>query len=179
MKNNIYREDEECMNFSNEQIMKYIIEKVCEEDNIDIILKSDDDMIIDATSNEKICTIIFDGIKENFFINFYGGQTSLFFNDEEIMFIDDNIKDLYTSSDTKGNIVYEGELRNKTHEKILKLFVDIIIILLGYENVSIEYMHIPEKNKKWYVYYENIITIYGKEEGKGTYVFENLTFKVV
>ena len=89
------------MYFTNEEIKKYLIDKVkkCECSNLDIRLLSDDGEEIGDNSDLKIETIVFDGEEENLFINFYGVQTSIFSFDEEIMFIDEKSKGIYTSSD--------------------------------------------------------------------------------
>ena len=42
------------------------------------------------------------------------------------MFIDENVKNNYTTSDTMYNVVYEGNLRNLTHKEILGLIIEII-----------------------------------------------------
>ena len=73
-------------------------------------------------SSKKIETIVFDGCDENLFINFYGIHTSIFVYDMEIMFIDENSKGIYTSSDIYNNVVYEGDLREMSHEEMLKMF---------------------------------------------------------
>lgn len=179
MFSDLYNENEKCMNFSNEEIVSCLINKLNNYKNVNIILKDENDKIIFSNSKDKIATVIFDGIKEEFFINFYDKQTSLFFNNEEIMFIDDNIKYLYTISDTHLNIVYEGNLRNKTHEEILTLFLNIIKILLGYDDINVEYIPIISKDRTAYPYFDNIITVYSKDKVNKDVTFENLTFKLV
>ncbi|UIO43441.1 hypothetical protein LOY85_04580 [Brevibacillus brevis] len=62
-----------------------------------------------------------DGEKQDLFISFNGNQTSIFVRDEELMFIDESTKGSYTTSDTFGNAVYEGTLRNLTHAEMLTL----------------------------------------------------------
>ncbi len=52
---------------------------------------------------------------------------NFFVNDIEIMFIDENSKGIYTSSDVYNNVVYEGNLRDMSHEEMLKMFSDIIL----------------------------------------------------
>jgi hypothetical protein len=36
------------------------------------------------------------------------------------MFIDENTKGIYTTSDTFGNVVYEGDLRNLSHKLLIE-----------------------------------------------------------
>ncbi|WP_128103486.1 hypothetical protein [Paenibacillus sp. DCT19] len=97
-----------CMQFSNEELYKYFITKFENNSSIAIRTLSQDDREIEITSSTPIQFICFDGEKQDLFISFNGDQTSIFVHDEEIMFIDENKKGMYTTSDTFGNVVYEG-----------------------------------------------------------------------
>lgn len=174
-----YKKYEKCMCFSNDEIKKYLLDELNTVDDIKIVLLSEVGNIIDITSNQKISTVVFDGEREEFFINFYDDQTSLFFDDQQIMFIDDSIKNNYTISDTSYNMVYEGSLRCKNHKEILGLFLELIILISGYVSVKVDFIPIPEKNMPLYDYFDNVIYIYGKNNISGEYVFENLIFKLL
>ncbi len=94
------------------------------------------------------------------------------------MFVDDYIKQSITSSDTDYNIVYEGTLRDKTHDQMLLMFTEIIMLIAGYKDIKVEFNPIPSKNRKWYPYYKNTITI----SGNGRIcekVFDNITIKCI
>lgn len=68
-------------------------------------------------------------------------------DDTEIMFIDENSKGIYTSGDVYNNVVYEGNLRDMSHEEMLKMFSDIILCFMmqkiyQYFNWMFQRMHI-------------------------------------
>ncbi len=174
----LYYGNTDCLNFTNNEIKEFLINKVSTFQNFDIVLKSDNDKILDSNTTEKIRHVVFDGKKEEFFVSFYSHQTSLYFDNQEIMFIDDFIKQNITSSDTDYNIVYEGTLRDKTHEEILSLIVKIITLIAGYKSIEVKYNAIPAKNRKWYPYFENTIIVGGKNEISKT-IFENITIKCI
>ncbi len=115
---------EYCMKFSNEEIREYMAGYLISNsmDNKLIRFLSEDGGEIEFNSSKKIETIVFDGCDENLFINFYGIHTSIFVYDMEIMFIDENSKGIYTSSDIYNSVVYEGDLREMSHEEMLKMF---------------------------------------------------------
>lgn len=173
-----YKKHEKCMCFSNDEIKQYLLSELIQINDTDIILLTDTGVVMDINSQQKISTVVFDGIKEEFFINFYDDQTSLFFDNQEIMFIDDNIKNDYTSSDTCYNMVYEGYLRDKDHEEILNFFAELINLIVGYKEIKVEFIPVVEKNRHLYDYFDNKIHIYKKGNVSEKYVFENLTFKL-
>ena len=76
----------------------------------------------------------------------------IFVDDTEIMFIDENSKGTYTSSDVYNNVVYEGNLRDMSHEEMLKMFSDIILCFYDAEDISIFQLDVPENAYKKYNY---------------------------
>lgn len=148
---------EYCMDFNNEELKRYLIDKVKEgvKSNLDIRLISEDGEEVNLNSDIKIETIVFDGKNENLFISFEKIHTSIFFFDYEIMFIDENSKGTYTSSDVYNNVVYEGNMREMTHVQMLQIFAEIILCLIDAIDVCVIQSDIP-KNKKYkkYNYYE-------------------------
>lgn len=138
------------MLFTNDEIIKYLIKPLERYSNLIIRISSSDDIELSMNTMEKICFVSFDGERENFAISFYGHQTSIFITDEdltpqkkytfneEFMFIDDNSKSYYTSGDTYKNIIYEGNLKNKTHKEILTLLCEFIILLNGAKSISVQ-----------------------------------------
>ena len=114
---------EYCMKFSNEELKKnmveYLIKNSWDEKMIRFLSEDGDEIEID--SSKEIGTIVFDGNDENLFINFYGIHTSIFAYNVEMMFIDEDSKGTYTSSDVYNNVVYEGNLREMSYECFLKL----------------------------------------------------------
>lgn len=84
-----------------------------------------DDNYVTENCKKDFEYITFDGEKQEFYISFLKCQTSIFFRNSEIMFIDDNEKNNYTISDVYGNIVYEGKLNNLSHEQLLTMFCNL------------------------------------------------------
>ena len=173
---------EACMKFSNEELRKYIVEYLINNswDNklIRFLSENGDEIAID--SSEKIGTIVFDGFEENLFINFYGIHTSILVYDIEIMFIDEASKGIYSSSDVYDNVVYEGDLRELSHEEMLKMFSEIILCFQSAEDVSMIQSDVPENKYKKYNYYEPhmfIIKVKSSNTMERTIIYENITIK--
>ena len=151
----LYSRDMYCMDFTNKELEEYLVAPL--RDHCDIIVES-----IHGTKeefykeNDKISCIFFDGDSEQFFISFYQHQTSICITDspfrerkwtfnEEFMFIDDAAKTNTVSSDTYGNIVYEGSLRAKTHKEILELFCEFILLLVGATSIRVEETQVSQE----------------------------------
>ena len=174
-----YRES--CMKFSGEELKRYFIDTIRKgaRSDLDIRILSEDGEEIDVDSDKKIETIIFDGKDENLFMYFLGVQTSIFCFDQEIMFIDEKSKGIYTLSDVYDNVVYEGNLREMTHEEMLRMFADIMLCLLDAVGVSVVQADVPEDKKyQRYNYYEPHMYLVNVENdhiiGK-TKIYENIT----
>ena len=173
---------EYCMKFSNEEIKKYMVEYLINNsmDNKLIRFLSEDGDEIEFNSSEKIGTIVFDGDDENLFINFYGIHTSIFVYGLEIMFIDEDSKGTYTSSDVYNNVVYEGNLREMSHEEMLKMFSEIILCFSDAEGVSMFQFDVLENKYKKYNYYEPhsfIVEVKSSHTIQRESVYENITIK--
>lgn len=173
---------EHCMKFSNEELKKYMVEYLINNswDNKLIRFLSEDGDEIEIDSSEEIGTIVFDGEDENLFINFYGIHTSIFAYNEEIMFIDEDSKGTYTSSDVYNNVVYEGNLREMSHEEMLQMFSEIILCFTDAIDVSMTQFSAPENNYKKYNYYEpHMFTVNVKNNHitEKISVYENITIK--
>ena len=170
------------MKFSNEELKKNMIEYLINNswDNKLIRFLSEDGDEIEIDSSEKVGTIVFDGFDENLFINFYGIHTSILVCDIEIMFIDEGSKGTYTSSDVYNNIVYEGNLREMSHEEMLQMFSEIILCFLDVEEISMTQLNVPENKYKKYNYYEPhmyIVEVKNYNTIKRTKTFENIVIK--
>lgn len=168
-----------CMLFSNKELRKYFITKFENNPAVAIRTLSDDDRETEITSSTPIQFICFDGEKQDLFISFNGSQTSIFVYDEEIMFIDENSKGIFTTSDTFGNVVYEGDLRNLSHVEMLSLFADVISCFIDAEGVEIIEEETPyDKENKQYKYYKPHIyeiNVRNKNPYKKIKTFENIT----
>lgn len=171
--------NEYCMKFSNEELKKYLYDKLFENTNIKIQCLSADGEEVDITSDAKIETIAFDE-KENISIMFFGYQTSIFAYDVEIMFIDEDSKGTYTSSDVYNNAVYEGNLREMSHEEMLQMFSKIILCFAGATDVSMTQLAVPENKYKKYHYYEPhmfIVNVKNNNMTEKTSTYENIIIK--
>lgn len=172
--------DDYCMNFSNEELKQYLIARVEKSIVTGLRVLSEEGEEIDINSDIKVGTIVFDGEDENLFINFYKVHTSMFVFDKEIMFIDENSKGTYTSSDVYNNIVYEGKLREMSHLEILHMFADFILCFIDSESMDVLTAVDEAKKYQKYNYYEpNIFTIIIKNKSGITQekIFENITIK--
>ena len=109
-----------CMKFSNKELFEFFYKELNRNWNFKIKCLSEEEEEIDFESSKKIETIIF-GENNNIAIMFFEYQTSIFVYEKEIMFIDESTKGVYTSSDVYSNVVYEGKLREMSHEQMLKM----------------------------------------------------------
>jgi hypothetical protein len=175
--NKLYKEDEYCMDFSNEEIIEYLVKLVQVHDNINIKLSSDSEENISFDTKEPIRYISFDGAEENFYVSFCSNQTAVFILNEEFMFIDDYSKEHHTSSDTYGNVVYEGTLRDKTHKEILELIYELFTILLGAQKILIEETVVSQEGWQ-YPKCNYIIKLTNDYEIKKEVRFENILFSI-
>lgn len=96
------------------------------------------------------------------------------------MFIDEKSKGIYTLSDVYNNVVYEGNLREMSHEEMLKMFSEIILCFIDAEEVSMTQLDVPENKYKKYNYYKPhmfIVEVKNNDTIKKTRVYENITIK--
>ncbi len=173
---------EYCMKFSNQELKKNMVEYLINNlwDNKLIRFLSEDGDEIEIDSSEEIGTIVFDGNDENLFISFYGIHTSIFAYDVEIMFIDEDSKGTYTSSDVYNNVVYEGNLREMSHEEMLQMFSEIILCFSDAEDVSMTQSDVPENKYQKYNYYEPhmfLVKVKNNHTVEKTSIYENITIK--
>ena len=173
---------EYCMKFSNEELKKnmveYLIKNSWDEKMIRFLSEDGDEIEID--SFKEIGTIVFDGNNENLFINFYGIHTSIFAYNVEMMFIDEDSKGTYTSSDVYNNVVYEGNLREMSHEEMLRMFSEIILCFIDAETVTMTQSSVPENKYKKYNYYEPhnfFVDVKSCHTIEKRSVYENITIK--
>lgn len=100
--------------------------------------------------------------------------------DLELMFIDEDSKGTYTESDIYNNVVYEGNLREMSHEEMLQMFSDIILCFIDATDISMTRLSVPENKYKRYNYYEPymfIVDVKNNHIAKKTNIYENITIK--
>ena len=172
---------EYCMKFSNEELKKnmveYLIKNSWDEKMIRFLSEDGDEIEID--SSKEIGTIVFDGNDENLFINFYGIHTSIFAYNVEMMFIDEDSKGTYTSSDVYNNVVYEGNLREMSHEEMLRMFSEIILCFIDAETVTMTQSSVPENKYKKYNYepHEFLVEVKNGHTIEKRNIYENITIQ--
>jgi hypothetical protein len=164
-----------CMSFSNSEIQKFIIDKL--DYNVDCKYIVDDNYV-ERDSKKDFEYVTFDGEKQEFYISFLKRQTSIFFFNSEIMFIDDNEKKNYTISDVYGNIVYEGKLNDLSHEQLLTKFCTFINLLYKAENIEVIQKPFPKQDGN-YPRYNYRLKVYKKYCENCVYCFDNIEVEVV
>ncbi len=152
----LYKNKEDCMAFSNETLEKYLFDKIKKEQGIDLVYSYCDDKHSDLfleikRSNQlspdepndyldkihRIDCVSFDGDRDDFTIHFHNSaMVSVFLFDAQFMFIDDICKKDVRG--IEGCIVYEGYLRDKTHEQILEIFFNLLKILHSTTKITYE-----------------------------------------
>lgn len=165
-----------CMDFSNNEIFKCIYKKF--KNTYSIKFYNEKEEVISADSKGKIYLISFND-NEDLAIRFLKSETSIYIFDEQIMLIDESTKGIYTSSDTDYNIVYEGNLTDKTHLEILDFIANIIECFENATGVEMNEIEVTQENKyRRYNYYEPhcyILNVLNGTEKRHHKVFENIT----
>ena len=141
----LYGPDQYFFEFENDEIMRNIIEPVQIHYGVDVYYAVNENDNPFDNGKGKIKYVSFDGLKLDFYVRFYKHLIAIFILGEEFMFFDDNTKETQTSSDTYGNIVYEGTFRDKTHDKILKIVFKFIEILWGTKKIFIKKEELSQK----------------------------------
>ena len=188
----MYKDNEYCMEFSNEEIIEFLVKPLRECPQFDILQRTENDEFIEVEENpaQEIRIIVFDGKKDSFFVYFCGNETRIWIGDEDyafgkyFMFIDDKAYESYSEQDTQGDIAYEGKLRDKTHEEILILVKEFVLILAGTQKMEVEATRINQsgtkysewKYPKYAEYYEYIIKLENPTAEAREVTFENIKF---
>jgi len=166
-----------CMEFSNKEIIEFLVKPLKKYPQLDIRLLSGDDAELDEASTERIKYVVLDGEQTYFFLSFYDGHVNLFTPAEsrQFMFIDDDIRDMFSDSDTYGNIPYEGKLTNKTHKEILELLMEFVIILIGTTKIEVEGKEISRR-KSGYPIGEFTVYLTNNSGEKREVTIDNIKF---
>jgi len=175
--NSIYDKGQFCMKFKNEEIIKYLAIPLEKYPDICIRMLSSESEEITSDTTKDIEWVCFDGDKENFYIRFIEHQTFIFVLNEEFMFIDDDIKENIRSSDTYHNVVFEGQLRDKTHKEILELFFKFITVLMGATKISIEEIVVSQETFQ-YPKCTYTVKLTNNSGIKNKIQFENILFSI-
>lgn len=183
----LYPQDSYCMEFTNEEIETYLLAPL--RGKLDILVKPcSGERLPFYQGSEKIEWVSFDGPKDNFAIAFYRCQTSIYATDEtpgpnrtwtynmDFMFIDDLLSRDISGSDTYGNVVYEGTLRDKTHEEILTLLRQFILVLSGIDGMEVRQTFLEEA--KWRSRYSYAVTLSKPSHPEEIISYENILFRI-
>lgn len=181
--------------FTNNEIYKYFINKFLNRKDVDIRVLAtspqDKDNLeeIDINSSSSTTPIEFiclDGTQEDLFISFLDCQVSIFTKNQELMFIDDYYKPIYTLSDTYDNIVYEGELNSLSTPKILNMLAEVVECFIGAIEIQVikqelvinNLTYILDTSSYKYKYYNpNLYLLYVKNNNlvNNKKIFGNIT----
>ena len=164
------------MSFTNEEILRYIVKPMIDIPDTKIRLLSEDGEKLDFETKERIEFVCFDDEKEEFYLRIYKWECNIFQLNEEFMFIDDIAKNSLTSSDTHGNVVYNGNLREKTHEEILKLIHKTIMVLTNAKSISFKEEFV--RYDKYFPIYNYIVQISNNNNEKNVEMMDNITFEI-
>lgn len=160
--------DKNCLDFSKEEWEMYLARPIKELYGIELIYSYSDD--------DKVDEIQFKGISDDDLTiqPFNNGMVSFFVQKEMIIFIDDKMKN--TVRGVEGCIIYEGSLRDKSHNQILNLFLELFTILLGTE--KIEYKEQLASKKGYYRINNYNVNLVNKRKNNSIIKFENITFNI-
>ena len=164
-----------CLMFSNDEIRTYFIDEL-EKARITCSCIVGE-TYVDKYVSEDYDYITFDGKKQDFFISFYQCEVAIFFDQEKIMFIDDNEKRFYTIEDTYENIVFEGSLINLSHQEILKKLALIVKILYGKKEIKV-LKTLSSNQDLLYPRYDYKLSIKNPVVRSGIYKFDNIVFEI-
>lgn len=176
IKGNLYKDTEHCMEFDNKEIMDYFVARFESTSNVHLRILADYEEFVEE-SGKRIDTVCLDGAKEEFYVSFLGCQTSIFIKNTEIMFIDDNAKANYTTSDTMYNIVYEGSLRNLSHEQILTLIFEIACYFIGVTEINVHEEKLTKSEYYQKCTYQINVSSENVEKRNGVYSNLNISTK--
>lgn len=134
----LYPNEQYMLSFTNEEIIKYLIEPAKLHNDIQIRTLTYGEVNIPNHTKNRIFEVSFDSKKNHLRILFYDHLIAIFVLEEELMFLDDKVKEFQSGSETYDNVVYEGTLRDKTHAEALNLIYDVIMIVKGAKKIHIE-----------------------------------------
>ena len=174
---NLYNNAQYCMEFSNREILEYFIQPAEKNNSAIIRISTDREENISRNTGDKIRSIGLDGEKDNMSVLFCDHLTALFVLNEEFMFFDDNAKEYQTSSETYGNVVYEGTIRGKSHQEILKIIYELYTIVKDAKELKIEETIIKQEGYQ-YPQCDYVVRIKKDTNEKSIIQFENIKFVI-
>lgn len=163
------------MDFTNKEIIKYLADKV--KDWADLRYLADNECV-SRYCMDKYEYLIFDGIKEDFFVSFSGMCTELFVNSTRIIFLDDNAKKHYIPHSFYRNIIYGGRLNNKSHKEILELILKFVLLFNGAKDIEVKEEAVIPESTEFYKKNSYIINMHSRFTDKGNYVFDNIRINI-
>ena len=101
----------------------------------------------------------------------------MFVLNEEFMFLDDNVKERISSSDTYANAVYEGTLRDKSQQEILTLIYELYTIVKDATELKIEETVVKQVGFQ-YPQCDYVVHIKKDSDEKAIIQFENIKFLI-
>ena len=150
------------LRFSNEDIFKFIIEPLKGNPQFELYPVDTDDNLVMRGSDIPIAAVFLYGFDTEPYINFHEYKTVIYLENanftnwqglaysvddkktvyhsgcDAFMFVDDEYKQVINIDETYGRVVYGGNLRDKTHEDILKLILRFVLLITSAKKIEIE-----------------------------------------
>ena len=166
------------MNFSNEEILRYLTYKLSQK-NVKCQYIADD-LSVDPLSKKRFEKQEFPPhfTSKYFFEKFKINDETHYSTSLEIMFIDDRIKKSYTISDVYENVVFEEFINDKSHEQILTILYEMILIFCGTQRIQCTLKEMTSIYQGYPKYYYKLEVVNNLVE-KGTYKFANIDIEVI
>ena len=160
--------DKNCLDFSKEELELHLVQPI--KDLYDI------EPIYCYSKNGKVDEIQFKGISDDDLTikQFNTGMAGFFVQNEIIMFIDDNMKN--TVRGVEGCIIYEGSLRDKTHNQILNIYLKLFDIVYGTEDIKYKERLVSEKD--YYCIKKYFVDLKNNRKKEEIINIENISFKI-
>jgi len=171
-----------CMNFTNEEITWFLVDRLRIYEYFNIHLFTDNGEEINGECEKQIQCVTFDGdiFKSEFSIYFYGYHTALYFHRtaETFDFFDDAAKGWCGGEIFEDMIVYEGNLSDKIPFEILELLREFVLLLARMTNIEIERYPRERVLTKSYEVCDFVVKITNDSDEKKEVVFDNIKFIV-
>ena len=144
MSADLYSSDEHCMEFSNEEILEFLVKPLREYPQFDILLRTEEDEELEDNTDEKIVNVTLDGKLDNFAVDFWDSYASIWVCGEGFNFFDDKVREILSGSEFQRWIIHEGKFRDKTHKEILELIKEFVLVLSGTQKMDVKETIVPE-----------------------------------
>lgn len=167
---------EGCLNFTLQELKEKVFEPIEKKYGVKTKYVFCERIIAPTDMIGKLNYVSFDFKgQENIDIHFFDNtMIGFFMNDDVIMFIDDEAKQNVRG--IEDCIIYEGILRNKTHEQIFSTFLKLFDILYGTELIEFKEKLIEKRG--FYRVNDYQVKLSSHADESKTIQFENIMFYI-